>query len=184
MAYTPAAYNPAAYLPIATGPPQFQLPSQGANDIQLEIVLRSNLLQRQQKRIEVLESALTETCTEIANLKSNAQDIETRVAKDLTGPGSAGSGEGGGGSGDKNHKSSQSRYWTTEEHNHFLQGLERYGTRDFKAIAQVVGSRNATQVLTHAQKYFLRQGELSGTDFGRSDEGATNMDLDDMLAAP
>ena len=42
MAYNPAAYNPAAYLPLNTGPPQFQLPSQGANDIQLEIVLRSN----------------------------------------------------------------------------------------------------------------------------------------------
>lgn len=142
MAYNPAAYNPAAYLPLNTGPPQFQLPSQGANDIQLEIVLRSNLLQRQQKRIEVLESALTETCTEITNLKSNTQDIETRVKDTGTANGGTSSGSGGAGSGaggggmqgvGSDKQKSQSRYWTTEEHNNFLKGLERFGTRDFKA---------------------------------------------------
>ena len=49
-----------------------------------------------------------------------------------------------------------SRYWTTEEHNAFVKGMERFGANDFKAIAQYVGSRNATQVRIHAQKYFLR----------------------------
>ena len=73
-------------------------------------------------------------------------------------------------SGNKNPKS-QSRYWTTEEHKQFLIGLEKYGSRDVKAIASLVGTRNATQVRTHAQKYFLRlqsndgeEGEGNPTD--------------------
>jgi len=53
-------------------------------------------------------------------------------------------------------KQSQSRYWTDEEHQLFLEALNIYGSKDVKAIANHVGTRNATQVRTHAQKYFLR----------------------------
>jgi SHAQKYF class myb-like DNA-binding protein len=51
---------------------------------------------------------------------------------------------------------SQPRYWTPEEHQRFLKALEIYGSRNVRAISEYVGTRNATQVRTHAQKYFLR----------------------------
>lgn len=51
---------------------------------------------------------------------------------------------------------SQSRYWTDEEHSLFLEAVNIYGSKDVKAIANHVGTRSATQVRTHAQKYFLR----------------------------
>lgn len=50
----------------------------------------------------------------------------------------------------------QSRYWTPSEHKRFLEALNKFGPKDVRAIANFVGSRNATQVRTHAQKYFLR----------------------------
>ncbi|OSX68578.1 hypothetical protein BU14_2550s0001, partial [Porphyra umbilicalis] len=50
----------------------------------------------------------------------------------------------------------QSRYWTSEEHQRFLDAMERFGPKDVRAIATYVGSRNATQVRTHSQKYTLR----------------------------
>lgn len=34
--------------------------------------------------------------------------------------------------------------------------MERFGPKDVRAIAAYVGSRNATQVRTHSQKYTLR----------------------------
>ncbi|GJD05651.1 Myb-like protein I [Galdieria sulphuraria] len=51
---------------------------------------------------------------------------------------------------------SQSRYWTPEEHQRFLVAIQKYGHKDVKAIANYVGTRNRTQVRTHAQKYFQR----------------------------
>ncbi|GJQ11424.1 hypothetical protein GpartN1_g3215.t1 [Galdieria partita] len=56
----------------------------------------------------------------------------------------------------KQEKKAQSRYWTAEEHMRFLEGLARFGHKDMKAIARFVGTRNATQVRTHAQKYYLK----------------------------
>lgn len=50
----------------------------------------------------------------------------------------------------------QSRYWTPGEHKRFIDALQKFGPKDVRAIANFVGSRNATQVRTHAQKYFLR----------------------------
>lgn len=50
----------------------------------------------------------------------------------------------------------QSRYWTPDEHKRFLEALQKFGAKDVRAVANYVGSRNATQVRTHAQKYFLR----------------------------
>lgn len=50
----------------------------------------------------------------------------------------------------------QSRYWTPNEHKRFLEALQKFGAKDVRAIASYVGTRNATQVRTHAQKYFLR----------------------------
>ena len=49
-----------------------------------------------------------------------------------------------------------SRYWTEDEHSRFLEALQSVGPKDVKAIAAIVSSRSATQVRTHAQKYFLK----------------------------
>ncbi|KAJ0704817.1 putative transcription factor MYB-related family [Helianthus annuus] len=51
--------------------------------------------------------------------------------------------------------------WSVEEHKRFLQGLEIYGKGDWRSISRMmVVTRTATQVASHAQKYFLRQASL------------------------
>eukprot|EP00168_Porphyra_purpurea_P015249 TRINITY_DN4620_c0_g1_i1.p1 TRINITY_DN4620_c0_g1~~TRINITY_DN4620_c0_g1_i1.p1 ORF type:complete len:292 (-),score=89.18 TRINITY_DN4620_c0_g1_i1:489-1364(-) len=50
----------------------------------------------------------------------------------------------------------QSRYWTPSEHRLFVEALSIFGTKDLKAIAAHVATRNQTQVRTHAQKWSMR----------------------------
>lgn len=52
-------------------------------------------------------------------------------------------------------KVSESRYWSKEEREKFNVALKMFGT-DFEAIAAFVGTRNSTQVRTHAQKYYAK----------------------------
>ena len=47
--------------------------------------------------------------------------------------------------GDAN-KINQSRYWNDDEHERFLEAIQKYGHKDVKAIAAMVGTRNPTQV--------------------------------------
>ncbi|KAJ8906250.1 hypothetical protein NDN08_002743 [Rhodosorus marinus] len=105
------------------------------------------LILRQQKRIDELEADLNNAQADIKRLKMQAAQIaeEKRQKK------SSGS-----------EKRSSSRYWTSEEHQRFLEGLAMYGHRDVKAISKHVGTRNATQVRTHAQKYYLRLSRQAG----------------------
>ncbi len=75
--------------------------------------------------------------------------------------------------------------WTKEEHLLFLQGLEKFGKGSWKEIAQFVGTRNATQIQSHAQKYFLRQEKPEKSK--RSIHDYSLEDLEKMLvvrAAP
>lgn len=52
--------------------------------------------------------------------------------------------------------------WSQDEHRLFLQGLRRYGRGDWRSISRhCVLSRTSTQVASHAQKYFKRQGHIS-----------------------
>lgn len=52
--------------------------------------------------------------------------------------------------------------WTEEEHRMFLLGLQKLGKGDWRGISRnYVVSRTPTQVASHAQKYFIRQGNLS-----------------------
>lgn len=52
--------------------------------------------------------------------------------------------------------------WTEEEHRMFLLGLQKLGKGDWRGIARnFVVSRTPTQVASHAQKYFIRQSNLS-----------------------
>mmetsp|Transcript_10505 Transcript_10505/g.27947 ORF Transcript_10505/g.27947 Transcript_10505/m.27947 type:complete len:807 (-) Transcript_10505:2498-4918(-) len=52
------------------------------------------------------------------------------------------------------------RYWTEAEHRLFLEGVQRFGAKDVRAISQLVGSRSVTQVRSHAQKYFKKMQKL------------------------
>jgi len=48
--------------------------------------------------------------------------------------------------------------WSQEEHEQFLKGLHRLGKGNWKAISvHFVPTRSATQVASHAQKYFIRK---------------------------
>ncbi|KAE9613788.1 hypothetical protein Lal_00016374 [Lupinus albus] len=52
--------------------------------------------------------------------------------------------------------------WTEEEHRMFLLGLQKLGKGDWRGIARnYVKSRTPTQVASHAQKYFIRQSNVS-----------------------
>eukprot|EP00514_Thraustochytrium_sp_LLF1b_P009325 CAMPEP_0184548684 /NCGR_PEP_ID=MMETSP0199_2-20130426/6350_1 /TAXON_ID=1112570 /ORGANISM="Thraustochytrium sp., Strain LLF1b" /LENGTH=223 /DNA_ID=CAMNT_0026943317 /DNA_START=85 /DNA_END=753 /DNA_ORIENTATION=- len=46
-------------------------------------------------------------------------------------------------------------HWTDEEHHLFLKGFEKVG-RKWRELAMLIPTRNATQVRTHAQKYFQK----------------------------
>lgn len=46
--------------------------------------------------------------------------------------------------------------WTEEEHARFILGLEQFPEGPWRRIAEVVGSRNARQTMSHAQKYRMK----------------------------
>mmetsp|Transcript_6547 Transcript_6547/g.17557 ORF Transcript_6547/g.17557 Transcript_6547/m.17557 type:complete len:510 (-) Transcript_6547:172-1701(-) len=48
------------------------------------------------------------------------------------------------------------RYWGRGEHERFLEGVRLYGMKNYNTIAKLVGTRNAQQVRTHAQKFEMR----------------------------
>ena len=59
----------------------------------------------------------------------------------------------GRGSGSSTGEKKQSRYWTADEHQRFLAAVKTCGPKNYQQIAEIVGTRNAKQVRTHAQKF-------------------------------
>lgn len=108
-------------------------------ELELELSLRGSLLVQQQRRIVQLEDELQRAWAEIERLRGKLGAMEReRHPNDEDGQ-------------------RQPRYWTPEEHSLFVEAVQRYGWKDVKAISQHVGTRNPTQVRTHAQKLLLRQ---------------------------
>jgi SHAQKYF class myb-like DNA-binding protein len=54
--------------------------------------------------------------------------------------------------------------WTKEEHQRFVEGLKKFG-KNWKQVEDFVGTRNGTQIRSHAQKFFLRLEREAGTNF-------------------
>jgi len=77
----------------------------------------------------------------------------------------------------------QNRYWSADEHQRFLEALEKYGQKNVKAISNYVGTRNATQVRTHSQKYFLKLEKKRLHKGGKSDSDSDkDEDSDDRAS--
>lgn len=135
------------------------------------------LILEQQRRIKALEAELASTQIELMHLRasvhtSSNNNNETHpnnpnnpaIHDSMTnnnclnscgGINSSNNRRANNGTGEDAKKAS-SRYWTADEHGRFLEGLELFGQKDIKAISRHVGTRSATQVRTHAQKYYLR----------------------------
>jgi SHAQKYF class myb-like DNA-binding protein len=87
------------------------------------------------------DEIIKELQEEINQLKEENEDLEKRLKELNKSP----------------KKTSQSRYWRKDEHERFLEAVQKFGKKDVKAIAQYVQTRSPTQVRTHAQKWFLKQ---------------------------
>ncbi|KAF4046732.1 Myb-like DNA-binding domain [Phytophthora infestans] len=57
---------------------------------------------------------------------------------------------------DFKQKASTIGWWTTQEHEKFLEAIELYPSGPWKKIAHHIGTRSPRQVMTHAQKYRQR----------------------------
>ncbi|KAG7398986.1 hypothetical protein PHYBOEH_009979 [Phytophthora boehmeriae] len=68
-------------------------------------------------------------------------------------------------------RASTTGWWTHEEHEKFLEAMEKYPSGPWKKIARHVGSRTSRQVMTHAQKYRQRIKRLAN----RSTRGRRNL---------
>lgn len=139
-------------------------------ELEYELRYRGNMIVDQQRKIQQLEDELRQARDQVDMMNNQLSTYEQDRVKEKKKP--------------------QSRYWTPEEHQRFLEALQKYGHKDVKAISMHVSTRNATQVRTHAQKYFLRlerekrkkeeaNGGMSGSG-GAGSAGEYNNSSDDL----
>lgn len=58
-------------------------------------------------------------------------------------------------------KPGQTRYWTEDEHERFLEAMAEYGEKAYVAISNYVETRTPKQVRTHAQKFQMKMARLA-----------------------
>lgn len=120
------------------------------------------LILEQQRRIKTLETELEAARLEIAQLRSSSLQSACAASSGAIGVDGQHSNTKSAGLPNcqrpptEDPKKGSSRYWTADEHTRFLEGLKLFGQKDIKSISRHVGTRSATQVRTHAQKYYLR----------------------------
>jgi len=133
-------------------PPQPQWgssPSYDTSELMIELQRRESVIMHQHNRILQLEEELILYNKQIERLLLQlAKQSKMNEIMNQKSP---------------KNKPNQTRYWTPEEHQRFLDALKLYGPKDVKAISAHVGTRNPTQVRTHAQKYFLRMERDKGS---------------------
>lgn len=129
------------------------------------------LILEQQRRIKSLEAELEATRSEVAQLRSSSLRSACDASSGAIGIDGQHSNNKSAGMPNchrpptEDPKKGSSRYWTADEHARFLEGLKLFGQKDIKSISRHVGTRSATQVRTHAQKYYLRiERERAKTD--------------------
>lgn len=133
-------------------------------ELEFELRYRGNMIVDQQRKIQHLEEELKRTRDQMDMMNTQLNTYEQERQKE--------------------RKKPQSRYWTPDEHQRFLEALTKYGHKDVKAISMHVSTRNATQVRTHAQKYFLRlereRRKKSDDDGKEKDHDLYNSSGDEM----
>jgi len=130
------------------------------------------VLTENQKRIDTMERDLSLTRVSIDNVSRRVPpegEQQTSGRQNISAPHTSKQ--------TQSQKSSGPRYWTPVEHSRFVEALEKYGRKDVKSIAKYVDTRNATQVRTHAQKYFLRMKKEDPEQYARY---VDDDDADDM----
>lgn len=158
--------------PFKQAPPSFPFTNRAPlsmaeqAEIEFELRYRGNMIVDQQRKIQQLEEELKHTREQIDMMASQLTSLEQDRGRDKKKP--------------------QSRYWTPDEHQRFLEALAKYGHKDVKAISLHVSTRNATQVRTHAQKYFLRlEREKRRKDENlRDPDGYNSASSDETNASP
>lgn len=130
-------------------------------ELEYELRYRGNMIVDQQRKIQQLEEELRQARDQVDMMNSQLSSYEQERGKDKKKP--------------------QSRYWTPEEHQRFLEALQKYGHKDVKSISLHVSTRNATQVRTHAQKYFLRleRERRKKEEISNNDEYNSSSSIDD-----
>lgn len=131
----PYSYKSAYSFP-GRGTPHSSLSIAEQAELEYELRYRGNMIVDQQRKIQQLEEELRQARDQVDMMNNQLSTYEQDRVKEKKKP--------------------QSRYWTPEEHQRFLEALQKYGHKDVKSISMHVSTRNATQVRTHAQKYFLR----------------------------
>eukprot|EP01102_Stenamoeba_stenopodia_P022941 TRINITY_DN974_c0_g1_i2.p1 TRINITY_DN974_c0_g1~~TRINITY_DN974_c0_g1_i2.p1 ORF type:complete len:813 (-),score=207.29 TRINITY_DN974_c0_g1_i2:44-2482(-) len=84
---------------------------------------------------------------------------------------------------EEKEKAREVRYWNAEEQAKFIEAINKFGTKDIKAIATYVGTRNANQIRTHLQKHLKTNKPPTSEALGTPPTSAPSTALTSTTAA-